>query len=444
MAYEDLVHWMFSLERFGIKLGLENMTEFLSRIGNPHRNFKSVHIAGTNGKGSVCAFLASILSENGLEVGLYTSPHLMDFRERIKVNDSMISQEDVVRIGNELRVAMESMADESSEKQLTFFEFTTGLAFRYFDEQRVDIAIVEVGMGGRLDATNLITPEVAGITRVGLEHTAYLGRTLQDIAREKAGIIKDGVPIVTCEDDPEVLSVFENIGNRKGSMLKLKDRDFSFENRRLTADGSVFDYRGSRSLEELRISLMGEHQVENAAMAIALSEELAAKGFEVSDESIRTGLSQTVWRGRLEILSKDPLILLDGSHNPVGVETAVRALARLDLTPLIYVVACMNDKDAAGVIRALSPTAERIIITQVDTKRSMKVAELHSISERFWSRDIIATDNADEALKIAMTIHGKGVAKGVCFIGSLYLVGEVMKLLDKNPDLFAMRGTHNV
>jgi dihydrofolate synthase/folylpolyglutamate synthase len=169
MAYEDLVQWMFNLERFGIKLGLENMTEFLSRCGNPHRDFESIHVTGTNGKGSVCTFLASILAESGLRVGLYTSPHLVDFRERVRINDSMISQEDVVRIGDDLRGVMEAMADESSEKQLTFFEFTTGMAFRYFSEKGVDVAVVEVGMGGRLDATNVLTPEVVGITRVGLE-----------------------------------------------------------------------------------------------------------------------------------------------------------------------------------------------------------------------------------------------------------------------------------
>ena len=426
MAYEDLVQWMFNLERFGIKLGLDNMTEFLSRIGDPHRDFRSIHVTGTNGKGSVCAFLASMLAQGGYRVGLYTSPHLVDFRERVRVNGSMISQEDVVRIGGELRSAMETMAQESSEKQLTFFEFTTGLAFKHFSEMNVDVAVVEVGMGGRLDATNVITPEVAGITRVGLEHTAYLGRTTLEIAREKAGIIKTRIPVVSCERSPEIVSLFKSICGKREAELRLVNEDFRVENRTQTDRGSRFDFVGVGRLEGLQIPLIGDHQIENAAMAVAMTELLSRKGFDLSEETIRTGLAETEWKGRLEIWSTNPLVILDGSHNPEGVETAVRALKARKMVPLTYIVACMDDKDATGIIRALSTTAARLIVTQVDIRRSMSAADLMEVAAVVSSGDIEMCADIGDALDRAMAeVRGEGV----CVIGSFYLVGEAIKQL---------------
>jgi dihydrofolate synthase/folylpolyglutamate synthase len=429
MAYEDLVQWMFNLERFGIKLGLENMTEFMSRIGDPHNDFKSVHVTGTNGKGSVCAFLSSMLTDAGLKVGLYTSPHLVDFRERIKVDGAMISEADVIRIGNELRQTMESMAKEDGEKQLTFFEFTTGLAFRYFSETKVDIAVVEVGMGGRLDATNLVNPEVVGITRVGLEHTAYLGKTLRDIAREKAGIIKEGVSVVSCERNRDVLSVLRASCEKRAAKLLLLGMDFSIENAATTTDGATFDYIGERSINGLKIPLIGGHQVENAAMAVAIVDELMRKGCDIPEEYLRTGLSKVEWRGRLDFWSRTPAIILDGSHNPEGVETSVRVLSQHGFTPLTYVVACMSDKDATGILRALSGTAERIVLTQIDIARSMKATDLFESAKAEFNGQIDVVTDPGEAISTALSKAG---SKGVCVIGSFYLVGEAMRWLEGN------------
>ena len=432
MAYEDLVQWMFNLERFGIKLGLENMTEFLSRIGDPHRDFKSIHVTGTNGKGSVCAFLASMLARGGYRVGLYTSPHLVDFRERVRLNGSMISEKDVVRIGGELRSVMEAMAQESSEKQLTFFEFTTGLAFKYFSEMNVDVAVVEVGMGGRLDATNVISPEITGITRVGLEHTTYLGETVLEIAREKAGIIKTKVPVVSCERSPDIVSLFKSICGKKESELRLVNEDFRVENGTHTNRGSRFDFAGVQRLEGLEIPLMGDHQIENAAMAVAMTELLSRTDLDLSEEAIRTGLAETEWKGRLEIWSTSPLVILDGSHNPEGVETAVRALEARNLVPLTYIVACMNDKDAAGIIRALSTTAAKLIVTQVDIGRSISAVDLMKIAEVVLDGDVEMADNVGNALDRAMA---EPSGEGVCVIGSFYLLGEAMKWLSREvPD----------
>jgi len=424
MSYSELVGWMFNLERFGIKLGLDNMTEFSSRIGNPHHDFRSIHVAGTNGKGSVCAFAASILKEKGLKVGLYTSPHLVDFRERIKVNGRDIPARDVVRIGTELRGEMQSMAAESPEKQLTFFEFTTGVAFKYFGEQRVDIAVVEVGMGGRLDATNIIVPEVAAITRIGLEHTNYLGQTIPEIAREKAGIIKDGARVVTCERAPEALQVISGACDKKHAELRRIGKDFDTSAVKQSLAGTAFDYQGRRSYHGLRTRLLGSFQAENAAAAIAIVENLADTGLTVEEGEIRRGLVGTKWPGRTDIVSRRPLVIFDGSHNPDGITRTVTCFNELGITPLTYVIACMDDKDARGIVRALAPTAAKMIITRAKYKRALEVNKLEGVVKEVFTGPMTVIEQSDSALDHGIeNIEGKGL----CAIGSLYLVGEALQ-----------------
>jgi len=441
MGYEELTSWMFNLERFGIKLGLENVTEFLSRIGNPHEDLRCVHVAGTNGKGSVCAMTSSILEEHGLRVGLYTSPHLVDFRERISVSGTEIPEEDVVRIAEELKGEMEAMARESREKQLTFFEFTTALAFRYFQEKGVDIVVAEVGMGGRLDATNVLRPDAGAITRIGLEHTNYLGSTLHDIAREKAGIVKTGMEIVTCERNPEPLSVIRSTCRRRGARLREFGRDFGVKNVKASIDGTSFDFRGAgRELRGLRTPLLGEHQAENAAAAIALVESLGARGPELDPAATMAGMLRTRWPGRLDVVSKDPLLILDGGHNPDGVTAAVAVLRKLRLTPLTYVVACMEDKDARGMIRALAPTAAHMNITQVSNRRALPTEKLAAIARDEYGGGIRTRETPAEALEEALE-EPRG--KGVCVIGSLYLVGEAIRWL-RSGGLKRLRAPHKL
>ena len=424
MEYRDFTDWMFGLERFGIKLGLENTAEFLSRSGNPQRDFRSVHVTGTNGKGSVCVLVAEILRKHGLKVGLYTSPHLVDFRERIEVNGRRISEEDVLRIGLELKKTMEAMASDDREKQLTFFEFTTGLAFKHFSEERVDMVVAEVGMGGRLDATNVLLPEVSVITRIGLEHTNYLGTTIPDIAREKAGIIKSGVSVVTCENKPEALSVIESTCSRKNAPMRRLGKDFGISDVRQSLAGTTFDYRGARRMKDLNVRLLGGYQAENAAAAIAAVEELAEKGIRVSEEDVRKGLSSARWPGRLDIVSIEPLVIFDGSHNPDGVRTTASVLKQLDLAPLTVVVACMDDKDARGIVRSLAPIAAKMIVTQARYKRALDAEKLLQIVKEEFA-------GGSEMFPDARTAFERGVGsisgKGMCIIGSLYLVGEAIE-----------------
>lgn len=424
MSYDQLVDWMFNLERFGIKLGLDNMREFSKRIGDPHLDFRSVHVTGTNGKGSVCTYVAEALRQHGLKVGLYTSPHLVDFRERILVNGRMIPEKDVVRLGEELRVHMEDMAAEGREKQLTFFEFTTGLAFRHFSDRKVDFVVAEVGMGGRMDATNIIEPEVAAITRIGLEHTDYLGHTIKEIAYEKAGIIKQGCRLVTCEKDPEILSMFRDSCNERSCQMNVIGRDFDVTNVRQDLRGTSFDYTGRRELKGLRTRMLGSHQAENAGAAVAIVESLDMGGPELDEERMRKALARAWLPGRLDIVSRRPFLMFDGSHNPDGARTTAATLKDLGKTPLTFVLGCMGDKDAREIARALAPHAAMFVVTQVDNKRALPAAALSAIVREEFDGPVEMVPESRRAIEHALaSLRGKGV----CIIGSLYLVGEAFR-----------------
>ena len=421
---------MFNLERFGIKLGLDNMREFSRRIGDPHLDFRSVHVTGTNGKGSVCTFVSEMLREHGLRVGLYTSPHLVDFRERIRVDGRMIPQRDVVRLGNELRTHMEDMAAQGKEKQLTFFEFTTGLAFKYFSEQKVDYVVAEVGMGGRMDATNIIQPDVAAITRIGLEHTDYLGTTIKDIAYEKAGIVKDGCSVVTCERDPSVLTLFEKTCREHSCGLSRIGEHFDVKRVRQSLSGTRFDYRGMHDLPDLRTRLLGGYQAENASAAVAIAEQLGKKGIDIGENELRRALVKARWPGRLDVVSRDPMVMLDGSHNPDGADTTGRTLEGLGVTPVTFVIACMKDKDARGIVRALAPHAAMFVVTQVANKRALEADELGRVVRQEFSGPVNVVRDSGNAIESALKNHD---GKGVCVIGSLYLVGEAIQWSRKRP-----------
>jgi dihydrofolate synthase/folylpolyglutamate synthase len=424
MEYDEFTEWMFGLERFGIKLGLDNIREFLGRIGNPEKNLRSIHVTGTNGKGSVCAMAAEILKTHGLEVGLYTSPHLVDFTERITINGRRISKGDVVRLGLALKETMEAMASESEEKQLTFFEFTTGLAFKYFEERKVDMVVAEVGMGGRLDATNVLDPEVSVITRIGLEHSNYLGSTIQEIAREKAGIVKQDVDVVTCERKADALAVIESTCMKKRSPLRCIGKDFEISLVDQTVGGTEFDYIGARTLKGLRTSLIGGYQADNAAAAIAALEVLSEGGLAVTDGDIRKGLASVRWPGRLDMISRRPLVILDGSHNPEGVATTASVLESLGLQPLTFVVGCMDDKDARGIVRALTPLASKMIVTQARFRRALPAGTLMDIVKREFDGEAVLSPDTRSALETGVNdIRGKGL----CVIGSLYVVGEAIQ-----------------
>ncbi|MBI2400427.1 MAG: bifunctional folylpolyglutamate synthase/dihydrofolate synthase, partial [Deltaproteobacteria bacterium] len=297
---KGIIDYLYSLERHGIKPGLERVSALFTALGNPQDSFKSIHVAGTNGKGSVCSMTASVLIDAGFRTGLYTSPHLIKFNERISVAGKNISENELIEAAREVKAA----SKKAGLSDVTFFEFTTAMAFLHFRKKKVEFALVETGMGGRLDATNLVTPVVSVITNIGLDHTAWLGSTIKEIAFEKAGIIKPGVPVITGEAARTALSVIKAAAKKASSPIFIMGQDFHAEGK-----CASFSYSGlSGGLTGLKLRMNGGHQVGNAALALAAIELLRAQGVHITALAIRKGLKETCWPGRFEILSRRPLV----------------------------------------------------------------------------------------------------------------------------------------
>ena len=339
------------------KVGLDNTIALLGLLGNPHLNFKSVHVAGTNGKGSTSHMLASIFQEAGYKTGLYTSPHLRDFRERIRINGEMISEEHVVDFIAKYKEAFETMG-------LSFFEMTVGMAFDYFASEKVDIAIVEVGMGGRLDSTNLITPELSVITNIGLDHVQFLGDTLEKIAGEKAGIIKNGIPVVIGETQPETHQVFEDKASACHSPIYFADQIFDCDKihiESLTKQEYDIWKNSELYLEACEIPLMGNYQKKNLTTVMCAA-DLLRKKFDLSDDDLRDGIANVVRNthlmGRWQVLDTDPLTIADTGHNVDGIREVVSQLAEATYAKLHFVIGMVNDKDIDHVLQLLPHNCE--------------------------------------------------------------------------------------
>ena len=339
------------------KADLNNTIALLEHLGNPHRNFKSVHVAGTNGKGSTSHMLASIFQEAGYKTGLYTSPHLRDFRERIRINGEMIPEDRVVDFIERNKATFEKM-------ELSFFEMTVGMAFEYFSNENVDIAIVEVGMGGRLDSTNLITPELSVITNIGLDHVQFLGNTLEKIAHEKAGIIKEGIPVVIGETQPETHQVFEEKAQDCHSPIFFADQIFDCDKIHIESQLlQKYDIWKDNELylEACEIPLMGNYQKKNLTTVICAADQLRSK-FDLSDDDIRSGIANVIRNthlmGRWQILSQDPLTIADTGHNVDGIREVVSQLAEMTYSKLHFVIGMVNDKDIDHVLQLLPHSCE--------------------------------------------------------------------------------------
>ncbi len=428
MNYSEAWEFLYNLQLFKIKLGLDSMEHFLAAVGDPHKDLRFIHVAGTNGKGSVSATLLAILARAGYRVGLYTSPHLVSVRERFRINDALISEEDFAGLATVIREVLDN-------RQITYFEFTTALALLWFARERVDMAILEVGMGGRLDATNVIWPEVALITNVAMDHEAHLGNTLAEIAREKAGIIKPLVPVVSGAADDVTREVMIRTCADLNAPLYLLDRDFSAS----TAADNTWAYKGIfTSLSGLRCRLVGRHQTSNSALALATLEILDKKNVRVDEAAVRSGLMEVSWPGRLEHFllpappcpsaSESRCYLLDGAHNPAAVNILKEALQNdFSFERLILVWASMLDKDYRSMLAIIAPLVTHIVLTAVDIERA---APPHLLQEalppkcRSRSRCV---SPVPEALSAAARLAGPRDL--ICISGSLYLVGEARHLL---------------
>ncbi len=418
MNYPEALDWLFSLEHMGVKLGLDNIKELLRRLGDPQDEFRSIHVAGTNGKGSVSAMLDSILREQGYRTGLYTSPHIVDFRERIRTDGDQISDLELSRLALEVKGQWEEM-ERTSGQMPTFFEATTAVAFLHFADMGIEEAVVEVGMGGRLDATNVINPDCTIITNISLEHMQYLGDSLKSIAAEKAGIIKPGVPVVTAAEQAEVLEVIQQVAFANGAAVRVVGRDVSYRLINSTLEGSLVEL-GGLSIP-VRVPLLGEYQAVNAATAYGAVVELARKGIQVDEKAIIGGLQNVQWAGRLEIVRTKPLIVLDASHTPDGARKTASEAKKLFGGDLTIVIGVLNDKDLDGVVRPFATIARRAIATAPETDRAFSAEDVAQ-ALKCHLKDVEIVPNVPSAIRRAIEISG---ADGKILVtGSIYTIGE--------------------
>jgi len=425
MNYPQTVEYIFSklpmYQRIGgsaYKADLDNTISLCNLLGNPQQHFKSVHIAGTNGKGSTSHIIASVLQEAGYKTGLYTSPHFKDFRERIKINGQMIPQQVVVEF-------FESWKGDFEKIGLSFFEMTVGLAFKYFADENIDVAVVEVGLGGRLDSTNIITPEVSVITNIGFDHMRFLGGTLPEIAREKAGIIKKGIPVVIGETQEEVRQVFINKAQENNADILFADQEF--ELKKTGGHGSVEVLKeGVTRFQELQFPLLGSYQLKNLLTAIAAIEVLNNRGFEISDDNQRSGIENVIQNtgleGRWQLLNKRPLAIADSGHNLDGIRQVIQNIDNISYKKLHFVIGVVNDK-ALGDILDILPKYATYYFCKANIPRGMDAALLMAEATKYGLSGE-AYPSVKDAYQTALSFSNKD---DLVFVGgSTFVVAEVI------------------
>ena len=443
MTYPQVLDYLSALERLGIKFGFSNIKKLLGATGVDEDKFRIIHITGTNGKGSVAVFLSSILREAGFRVGLYTSPHLIDFRERIQVDGRQISKKKVTELLSQLLFSIKTSRAEFSLKP-TYFEIITALALQYFSQAGVEIAILEVGMGGRLDATNVFNHSLVSIiTNVNHEHTEYLGKRISDISREKAGIIKKNGIIITGVKQKEALGVIEGVCREKKTNLFRLGEDIKVQevNRERGADNfygfQKFNYQGIfNSFSDLKIRLLGRHQIENAALALGTIEALRLRGITVAENHLRKGLEKVTWSGRLEVINcingkgENCRVVLDGAHNPAAMRSLKNALLEnvIPHRSIILVLGILKDKDVKKMVPEIVPLCQEVVVTSPDTERALDKDLLRREVVNYLPAGRVRTENGvGEALTRALEIASKDDL--ICVTGSLYTVGEAERAL---------------
>ncbi len=451
-AYQDALKWIHSTMRFGSKLGLERISSLLELLGNPQNNTKFIHVTGTNGKGSVTSIVASILKEAGFRTGMYISPYLEDYRERIMLNGRKIPKDKVVSLVGQVRPAVEQLVKEGFEHP-TEFEINTALAFLYFAQENCDYAALEVGMGGRFDATNVVTPVASVITTIDFDHMDRLGNRLSEIAFEKAGIIKPGVPVVTGAVEEEALAVIKRRASECGSGLTIAGDTVEFTGKLAgttssdlaVLDGQIINISGPGfEFNNLYLPLLGRHQQLNAALAVTAL-KAAQVGYPnctrdsqmqranhprsshlnsiaLDQQAIRTGIANTVWPGRLEVMHRNPVIILDGAHNPQGARVLAEFMQRLSDRKIVCVYGILGDKCYKESTSIIAPLCDEIIVTRPHTPRALDPELLAGEAAKYIGK-VFIEDNCGKALELALAkVSSRDI---VLCCGSLYLVGPV-------------------
>ncbi len=433
-TYQKAIEYLFDrtdyekaeIVRYNVTtFSLERMENLLSLLGNPHLKFPTVHIAGTKGKGSTATMLARMLEANGYKVGLYTSPHLLNIQERIAVNSEMVSEDEIRDLINRAYAAIEKMSKTDAP---TFFEIFTALAFMHFVDKAVDIAVIETGLGGRLDSTNVIQPQVVGITSLSIDHMMQLGDTIDKIAMEKAGVIKKGVPVITVQQDPVAMSVL------KAQALSLKadlivtgsDIDFShrFETSRehgphtricLTTPTSKF--------EHLRVPLHGKHQAINCGLALAMLDKLRSLGYNIDNEKASAGLDKVYMPGRMEMICEDPKIMIDAAHNAASIRALIHAIGQnIPYDSMIVIFGCNSDKDIVGMLKELQYGADKVIFTRSNSPKAVSPSDLADMYTEICGKMCQYAPSLGQALQIANSAVSREDL--ICITGSFYLIGQ--------------------
>jgi len=429
--YRDSLDYLYGLESHGIVFGLANIRNILKSLGNPHEKLKTIHIGGTNGKGSTAVMIQSILSRCGYRVGLYTSPHLIFFTERIRIDGREITEAEVVLLTEQIRGAIRK---RGIPETFTFFDFTTALAMLYFVENGVDLAILEVGLGGRLDSTNVVDPLLAIITNISLDHQDYLGDTLEEVALEKAGIIKEGRGVVTAATQPKVLEVLRRISLEKKAPLFRVGRDF----RGRQVAPRRFHYHGRKlNLPNLELNLAGRHQVTNATTALGVIEMIGENGYRIGDEAIYEGLREVQWWGRLDVVMESPTVVLDGAHNPGAARSLKEAiLEEFTYERLLLALGIMNDKNYRRIISTLVPLADTTVLCKPRCERAALPQVLLSEVMRIEKRGKIVEDVGEAVQYLLSRATERDL---ICVTGSFYTIGEAKAYLSgsKRPSLDA-------
>jgi dihydrofolate synthase/folylpolyglutamate synthase len=418
--HDPLEHFS-GLKSADIRLDLGPITDLLNRFKNPQDAYSTILVGGTNGKGSIAAMVASVLARSGYRVGLYTSPHLIDIRERIRINGEMILPEEMDELIKEIK--------SFSTGDITYFEFLTAVAFLHFYRKRVDIAVLEVGMGGRLDATNVVSPLISVISNISLEHCEYLGNRLEDIAWEKGGIIKNGANCITAVKQRRVVQCLEEICRLRGAKLIKLGREITID---IHDDGS-FSYRGTeKRYNRLFCPLKGRHQIDNAALAVGVIEYVAKKGFDIEENAVYEGIRDVRWEGRLEVLQNAPIVLVDGAHNAAGASVLADALTEgFTYKKLIMVFGVLNDKDYRTMAKKLIPCADHVILTKPASERALSPEAIVPVARQYLHH-IDVVENAYEAFEKALSIAAQDDL--ICVTGSLYLVGEIKRIFAESFD----------
>jgi dihydrofolate synthase/folylpolyglutamate synthase len=413
------VDFLNSLSDFGIKLGLDKTNFYLEKLGRPHFKYPSILVAGTNGKGSVCKALSKILEFSGYKVGLYTSPHLIDVKERIKINEENISEEEF----NENIMRLKKIIEKQPVHMYpTYFEALTIIAFLYFYKEKIDILVCEVGMGGRFDATNVLPSFIEVITKIGLDHTEFLGKTYREIANEKSGIIKEKTVVLSAKQKKEAKEVIIKKANDRNSEILIYGDDFKGRLLNISPEGMIFNFYGREKIKNLKTLLLGIHQIENLSIAIETSLILKEKGYKIEEENIKRAIENVKWPCRFQILKKNPYIIVDGAHNLDGVKNLMKNLKKIFPDKnFSFLVGILRDKDYKNMVKILQRYTENIIFTKPNSERAIQPEILKEIVNNKKNVSII------EEPKKAYEFIKKTEENWLIF-GSLYLAGEILQI----------------